>query len=340
MQRGIKLEQHKAESLLHPVQELPDAAGLPPPKFFRAPKGRPDWEAVLRAAEEAEITDEFEDVPLAEKLRRMRRAGVSLALACCVDEDPYTTSAMAALREQTDGVIAGLALAARACGAKKSEIAVADRREKKEILRRSPEAKLVVAGTRYPARALLRRSLQAEGGKAAFVGAQACAALAAAVSRGEAQHDAIVTVAGSGVEIPRNVRVRIGTPLRHLLDFCGVHERTRLIVTGSSVTGRAVTDPSVPVTAATRCVIAMLRPPRYKTYACIGCGRCSRACPRGIVPWRIYQEMERSRPDPLKLLNARSCIDCASCSMICPSGLDLAAAVKRAAAIMESGDLH
>lgn len=339
IRRGIKLEQHKSESLKHPIQELPAAGTLPPPKFFRTQKGELGRDEIVQAAEDAGIVDEFDGVLLAQKLRQMRRMNLDLALACCVDEDPYTTSAIATLRERTDAVISGLVLVARAGGAKENKIVVATRQEKREIQRRNPNAELMLAGARYPARALLRRRLQADGKKLAFVGAQACAALAAAVDSGEAQNFTVVTVAGSAVEIPCNIRVRIGTPLQQLLDFCGVHERTRLIVTNSSVIGKAVTDLSAPVTAATRCVIADLRPPRYKTYACIGCGRCSRACPRGIIPWRIHQEMEREKPDPLKLLNVQNCIGCASCSVICPSGLDLADAVKKAASFKKSGDL-
>lgn len=338
VRHGVKLEQHKAESLKYPIQTLPVPEAFPKPKYFAPPKGKFSAEAIISAAESANIIDEFDGVPLCQKLKRMRRLKIDTVLACCMDEDPYTTGAVAVLRENTDAIIAGLVLAAKACGAKENKIVVAARREARKIKKINAQADLVVAGERYPARALLKRRLQNGKRKTAYIGAQALAALTAAVDDGEAQNSTVVTVAGDGVETWCNLRARIGMPLQSLFDFCGISEQTRLVITGSSVTGKAVTDLTAPVTAGTRCVLAFTRAPKHKTYTCVGCGRCTRACPRGIIPWRILQEMEREKPDPIRLLNAQKCIRCASCSLVCPSGIDLAGVVTKAAAIKKSGD--
>ena len=339
VRHGVKLEQHKAESLKYPIQTLPVPEPFPKPKYFNPPKGKFGADAIIAAAESAHIIDEFDGVPLCQKLKRMRRLKINIVLACCMDEDPYTTSAMATLRENTDAIIAGLVFIAKASGAKENKIAVATAREAAKIRKINSQADVIAAGERYPARALLKRRLLRHGGrKAAYVGGQACAALTAAMDDGEVQNSTVVTVAGDGVETWCNVRARIGMPLQSLFDFCGVSERTQIVITGSSVTGRTVTDLTTPITASTRCVIALTRMPKHKTYACVGCGRCTRACPRGIVPWRILQEMEQEKPDSLRLRNAQHCIGCASCSLVCPSGIDLAGVVNKAAAIKKSGD--
>jgi Predicted NADH:ubiquinone oxidoreductase, subunit RnfC len=333
------LEQHKEESLRYPIQAVAAPDGFPRVKYFAPPKGKIGADAIIAAAESADIIDELDGVPLCQKLKRMRRLKVGIVLACCMDEDPYTTSATAVLRENTDAVISGLVLAARACGAKENKLVVATGREARRIRKINPQADLVVSGTRYPARALLKRRLQSAGKKkTAYVGVQACLALTEALDGGKMQNETVVTVAGDAVETPSNLRVRVGVPLQSLFDFCGVSDRAKLVLTGSSITGKAVTDLSAPVTPATRCVIATVRAPKRKTYSCVGCGRCSHACPRGIVPWRILQEMEREHPDPLRMLNAQKCIRCASCSIVCPSGINLAGAVSKAAAIRKSGD--
>jgi Na+-translocating ferredoxin:NAD+ oxidoreductase subunit C len=335
---GVNLEQQKDASLKYPIQTLAVPETLAKLKRFSPSKENLGAGALIAAAEAANIIDEFDGVPLYQKMKRMRRLKISTVLACCFDEDPYTTSAMATLRENTDAIIAGLVFIARVCGAKENKIVVATAHEAKKIKKKNPQADLLVAGERYPARALLKRKLQARDKKTAYIGAQACAALTAAVDDGEGQNFTVVTVAGSGVENWLNLRVRIGTPLQNLCDYCGISEKTEMIIIGSSVMGKAITDLSTPVTAATRCMIALTKLPKHKTYPCIGCAKCTRACPRGIIPWMILKEMERPRPDLLKLPNAQKCIRCASCSIVCPSGIDLAGVVTKAAAIKKSGD--
>lgn len=338
LRHGIKLDQQKTASLRHKIKDLPAPEETEPPKRLPPRKGELNAAAIIAAAQGAGIVDEFDGVPLFQKLKRLRRLKPNMIVACCFDEDPCTTSAMATLRENTNAIISGLVLAAQACGAKENKIAVATRREAKMIHKINSQADLILAGERYPARLLLKKKLFSSGKNAAYIGAQACAALLAAVDDGDLQTFTVVTVAGDGVEHWRNVRARIGTPLKDLLEFCGASEKTTLVVTGSSITGKAVTDLNEPVSAATRCVIALKKAPKYREYPCIGCQRCAHACPRGIVPWKVHQELLSAEPDPLRLTNVQKCIRCSACSVACPSGIDLTGAVQKAAHLKKSGD--
>jgi electron transport complex protein RnfC len=338
LQRGVKLEQQKTASLKQNIQALSVPQGIAASKPLAPRLGKLDAAAIIAAAEAAQIVDEFDGEPLFKKLKRMHRFRVKTVLACCFDEDPYTSSAMATLRENTDAIIAGLVLAAKACGAQENKIAVAGAREARVIQRMNPQADLVLAGERYPARELLRQKLRNSGDTTAYIGAQACAALTAAVDNGRAQDFTVVTVAGDAVEDWCNVKVRIGVPLQVVLDSFEINPKAALVITGSSITGKAITDLSQPVTAATRCVIVLKKAPRNRTYPCIGCQKCVRACPHSIRPWLIYHEMKRAKPDLLRLPNVQKCIGCAACSVACPSGIDLAGTVAKAAERKKSGD--
>lgn len=334
---GVRLEQGKGPSLENRIISIPAPKGLPAPKMFAPLKKKPGAAKILAAARSAGIVDELDGAGLERKLARLAAAKTAVLVAVCFDEDPLATCEQAVLRENAEQVAAGLELAAQACGAAERRIAAASREEIRRAAGRCPGARFLVPGDRYPALAILRRKLTARGGRAGFVGAQACAALAAAVLQGRAQSETVVTVAGDGVGRWLNCRARLGTPIGALLQAGGLDPGTSAVVVGSSVAGRSVTDLSEPVTAETRCVAAMKRPPRRRPLPCIGCGRCERACPRGIIPWMILQQLESAAPDPFRLFNVERCIRCAACSIVCPAEIDLAAAVKRAAEVKEGG---
>lgn len=332
---GVRLEQKKSASLKNEIVTLPEPEKLPAPQLFVPLKKKADSSRILSAAEKAGIVDEFDGVPLERKLSRLSEHKPDLLLACCFDEDPYTSSAQAFLRENAEKVTAGLELAARVCGAKEKLIAAASRGEVHRLAKQQIQIPAVAAGERYPARTLLLQKLCRSGKSAAYVGAQACAALADAVLEGRPQSETVVTVAGDGVRRALNCRVRIGTPVETVLKSAQPDENIRLVVIGSSVTGRTVRDLTLPVTAAARCVIALKKAPPEQEYPCIRCGRCVRACPVGVIPWLVHRELESGRPNPLLLFHVNDCMGCLACGIVCPSGIDLAAGVKRAAALKD-----
>ena len=298
---------------------------------------RPEDEDVLRAAADAGIFDEMTGRPLFQELYRLRRLGAGLLLACAVEDDPWCSSACAVLREDPEKVERGLRLAAVACGGAQIGAAVSTRREEAALRRARPGLRVEAAGRRYPARAFLLRRLRAAGVSAGLIGPQALCALADAAD-GLPQTSGVITVSGDGVKAPRNVRAANGTPARALLEACGVSEDVSLVYAGPAWRGSALTDPDAPLPLHARCLTAMLHAERRRQSACIGCGRCGRVCPQGILPWQIHESLRGEKVEPYLLLNVQSCIGCAACTAVCPSGLPLSAEVSRAAAIRKSGD--
>ena len=332
---GVKLEQGKAPSLENRIVSLPAPEGLPAPKMFAPLRKKPGAAKILAAAKTACIADELDGEPLGQKLARWANRKIRALCAVCFDDDPLATAAQAVLRENAAEVASGLELAAEVCGAPERRIAAASRGEARRAAQSCPGVVFLTAGDRYPALEILRRRPGA--GETGYIGAQACAALAAAVFRGMAQSETVVTVAGDGARKWLNCRTRLGTPVGDVLAAGDPDPEISVVAVGSSVNGRAVTDLSEPVTARTRCVIAMKRAPRRRALPCVGCGRCARACPRRIVPWMILRQLESGAPDPLRLPGVERCIRCEACGVVCPSGIDLTGAVARARAVKGGG---
>lgn len=334
---GVRLEEDKRAALKNGIAVLPAPEDLPEPRSFRAPGGGAEPAAILAAARTAGIDDEFDGAPLAARLARLAEEQADLLAACCFDDDPFVCGAQAVLREDAAKVADGLLLAALACGAGETVVAAASRSELRALRGLPKGVAAAAAGNRYPARVLLMRRLCRGGKRGAWIGAQACAALSDAVRRGVRQAETVVTASGGGVLRPANFRVRFGTPVGAVLRAAGLREGVRAVAVGSSLTGRTVTDLSLPVTAATRCVLAFPRLPAARAFPCVRCGRCARACPQGILPWLVLRELESGAPEPLRLFHAESCVGCAACDAVCPSGIALVAAVRRAAALKEAG---
>lgn len=338
--RGVKLEKPKIASPGDAIRKAPVPKGIPVPKMFTPLRKDAQPSRILSFAETAGIVDETDGELLSAKLGKAAEKKIRTLIVCCFDEDPYTSCSGALFREKPEAVSAGLALAARACGAESTMIAVESKAEIRRMKKFCPGAKWVAAGKRYPARLLLEKKLESGGEKAVFLGAQACAALSEAARKGRSQYETVVTVSGGGVREQGNFRVRIGTPLGKLLEAAGQDPQAALTVTGSSVSGKTAADLSLPVTAETRCAVSLRNAPSGKAFPCIKCDRCASVCPEGIVPWMVLRELESGRPDPRRMLPAGDCAGCAACSVVCPSGIDLRAAVKKAAALVERGDPH
>ena len=334
---GVRLEQNKSAFLKQGIRSVPEPADAPAPPSFAPLRGEAGGGRILTAAKKAGIDDETDGAPLEKKLAELAERRTALLVACCFDDDPYAASEQAVLREDAEKVAAGLALAAKACRAGETLIAVASKGEARRLAAQGVGVPAAAVGKRYPAGFLLMKKLRRGGKTAAFVGAQACAALADAVRDGRPQSETVVTVAGDGAGACGNYRVRIGMPVEAVLKAAGADGRAEFAAVGPAMTGRSVRDLTMPVTAAARCVVVMKKAPVQRTFPCVRCGRCARACPVGVVPWLVHRELEGGSPDPLLLFHVGECLGCRGCAAVCPSGIELAAEVKRAAALKEGG---
>ncbi len=247
--------------------------------------------------------------------------------------EPFVTGDHRVMLEEAEDLVLGLHAIVRACGAKRGIIGVEENKPDaiealKDAVSDGPyevmvlHSKYVQGAEKQLISALMGRRVPS-GGLPAHVGVivnnvSTAAAVARAVRDGRPLVQRVVTVSGDVVREPKNLRVRIGTPIARLLEACGgfTEDPARLVI-GGPMMGHGVYDINIPVTKGTSGVLALSSAvaAEYDEGPCIRCGRCVRACPSFLMP--LYLE---AYPDDAALdYHPLDCIECGSCSYICPS---------------------
>lgn len=156
------------------------------------------------------------------------------------------------------------------------------------------------------------------------------AAIARWVRTGEPCLTRVVTITGSGVARPCNVRARIGTPLSVLIEAAGGYQDSPLqLIAGGSMTGRALPSDEVSLTKAMNCVFVASRADletRSGSFErpCIRCGDCAAVCPAALLPQQLHRAALAGDAAGLVDLGLWDCIDCGCCDYVCPSQIPLA----------------
>jgi len=153
------------------------------------------------------------------------------------------------------------------------------------------------------------------------------AAVARAVLQGEPLISRIVTVTGEGVARPRNLEVRLGTPIAELVLACGGYtDDAAHLLMGGAMMGFPLPGDSLPVVKATNCIVVATREeirPRAPAMPCIRCGECAEVCPAQLLPQQLFWHARSGELDQLEDYNLFDCIECGCCDVVCPSQLPL-----------------
>jgi len=185
---------------------------------------------------------------------------------------------------------------------------------------------------------------------------QQCVAAYEAVVEGKPFVERVVSVAGSAVKEPGNYRVRVGTPIGHLLE--SNLKCTGRIVMGSVLHGQAQGDLDAPITKEIPAVIALreaerelfpiaglgfdrdsftgvylsvpwVRSKRATTSLngnprpCVRCGYCIDVCPQNLVPALLGEYSANGLLSEAQELDLFACIECGLCAYVCPSKIPL-----------------
>jgi electron transport complex protein RnfC len=146
-----------------------------------------------------------------------------------------------------------------------------------------------------------------------------------------------LTVDGSAIANPKNVRVPIGTSLQDIIDFCGgFKEEPAKIITGGPMMGVSVIGTEYPVLKQNNAILAFTKKENVykKERDCIRCGRCANVCPMSLMPTLIDRFALARDVESLKNTGVMVCMECGSCAYSCPAGKPLVQSMREAKALL------
>ena len=145
--------------------------------------------------------------------------------------------------------------------------------------------------------------------------------------------DKRLTIDGSAIAHPCNVRVTIGTCVQDVIDFCGgTKAPIRKLLMGGPMMGLALMDETLPVLKQNNAILAFAQQDVRLSdpSACIRCGRCVRACPMHLVPPSISDAYCRGDVEAMEKLGVNSCMECGCCSFTCPAQREIVQTMRMA----------
>jgi electron transport complex protein RnfC len=259
------------------------------------------------------------------------------------ESEIYETSDERLLIEKTSNILKGVKVLRKVLGY--PEVVIAIKNNKIEAIEKLKEAFSGESYTRIVARpftyqqgdaGLLQKELfgwEVPAGKHSYEmgvvvhNVATINAVANAVFEGEPLISRVTTLNGD-IEEPKNLLVKVGTPVGLILDHFKVDPNDiRKVVLGGAMMGNSTPTTEAPVTKRTSSIIVFSKS-KYKPVKrrtdCIRCSRCISACPLDLNPKLIFDAIEKGDYERANRLYMADCFRCRICSYVCPSGIPLA----------------
>jgi electron transport complex protein RnfC len=345
------------------IEPRPHPSGRALPAVVIRPDGEDAWVDGLAAAEPAALTPEaIKDrirnagivglggatFPTHVKLSPPEGKKIDTLILNGVECEPYLTADHRLMLEEPGRILDGVHILQRALGVGKALIGIeANKPDAIEVMTREAvrfgigvvplEVKYPQGAEKQLILALTGREVPS-GGLPMDVGVVVqnvgtAAAVSDAVRRGIPLVERVVTVTGPAVADPKNLRVRIGTALSHLVTQCGgLSADPAKVIMGGPMMGAAQLSLDIPATRGTSGVL-LFRPgdiPIVPEGPCIRCGRCVRVCPARILPTTIAAYARLDMMQEAEASGAMDCIECGCCTYTCPAAIPLVQAIRQA----------
>lgn len=274
--------------------------------------------------------------------------------------EPYITVDYRECIENTKYIIKGVELLRDICGFKQIIIAIEDNKPQafKELMDFAESdddaddtIKLMTLHSRYPQGAEKMMVLSATGrrippGKlpsdvgCVLINVASLAFIARYVETGKPLVSRSITVDGSAIKEPKNLRVPIGTNIQDIIDYCGGFKaEPRKILSGGPMMGIAICDTNAPICKQNNAILAFAdrKDLIKKERECIRCGRCVDVCPMSLMPTLIERYGRVKDAEKLNDIGVMVCMECGSCAYACPSGRPLVQYMRLAKQVAREG---
>ncbi|MGY3963388.1 electron transport complex subunit RsxC [Aeromonas veronii] len=256
--------------------------------------------------------------------------------------EPYITTDDRLMQQYADEIMDGIRVLKHLLKPKLTLIGVEDNKPEAitELTRHATDEDVLVktVPTKYPSGGakqtieLLTGRQVPKGGRAVDIGIMVLNvatvfAIKRAIIDGEPLIERIVTLTGDSFKKPGNAWVRLGTPVRWLLQRFELQpEADQRVIMGGPMMGFTLPHAMVPVVKATNCLLAPTQaelPAPGPEQPCIRCSACADACPATLLPQELYWYSRAKEYDKAEKLNLMDCIECGACAWVCPSEIPL-----------------
>ncbi|MGH0054185.1 MAG: electron transport complex subunit RsxC [Sphaerochaetaceae bacterium] len=156
-----------------------------------------------------------------------------------------------------------------------------------------------------------------------------CNAIYEAIVLKKSLYERVISVTGECIANPKNVLAPVGTKMSDLLAFCGgFSQEPEKLVSGGPMMGFSFFDSETPITKGSSGLLALEAKKKYRSTACLNCGRCVAACPIGLMPAKLYRYINNGKYEEAMKTSLMDCKECGCCAYVCPAHLPLVHTMK------------
>ena len=330
-----------------------DATGYRKPAIYITVNGD-EWEPKIDRSDKLETVESHPELTPEEIVNRIKNAGVvGMGGACfptfikltppptakaecviinAVECEPYITADFRLMMEKADEILIGLELLMMGAKVTTGYIGIeTNKMPAIELLTKKCAEKF--NGSKYHVEVVPLKQRYPQGGEkqppaipvnvgAIVQNVGTAYAVYEAVMKHKPLFERYTTVTGKKIKNPGNFLVRMGTPMKDLIDACGgMPEGDNKLLAGGPMMGKALTSVEVPICKGTNSVTVISddEARRKEPQPCIRCAKCVGACPMGLEPYLLAKISEVQNWERAEQEDIVSCIECGSCQFTCPA---------------------